>query len=142
MNKAHILIIDDNESDALLMQEAIKDASSEVQTSTVHSATEALDLLNKKNEHADAITPNLIFLDLRMPGMDGHEFLRVVKTDPAFSHIPIIVFTASKKPEDVTESYKLYANCCITKPENFIMFKKVVNVINDYWLGIAALPNE
>ena len=142
MTKAHILIIDDNESDALLMEEAVKGASSDVQTSAVHSATEALDFLNKKGAHINATTPSLIFLDLRMPEMDGHEFLRVVKADPAFSHIPVIVFTASKKREDVTESYKLHANCCIVKPENFMMFKKVVAVINDYWLGIAALPGD
>ena len=142
MVKTNILIIDDNESDALLTEEAIKDTPNAPETNIAHGALQALDFLNKKEDYTNAPRPSLIFLVLQMPEMDGHEFLRVIKTDPQFCDIPVIVLTTSKNPKDIDESYKLHANCCIIKPVNPMTFKKTISVINDYWLHIATLPGN
>ena len=139
-NNADILIIDDNESDTLLMQEAIKDAEFTSDINIIHEAKDALDYLNKKGEYKNATRPDLILLDLKMPDFDGHEFLKVVKQDPKLARIPIIILTTSADPKDVELSYELQANCFILKPVNFMKFKKVVSVIKSFWLGIATLP--
>jgi CheY-like chemotaxis protein len=137
---ADILIIDDCKSDTMLMEEAIKSTSVASSVHVVHDAPSAIKFLNKKEAYADAPRPDLILLDIQMPDFDGHEFLRVVKTDPLFLSIPIIILTTSTEPEDIAECYRLHANCFIQKPVNFIKFKKVVSVITDFWFGIATLP--
>jgi len=137
---AHILIIDDNESDTMLMEEAIKSTAIANSVHIVHDASSAINFLNQKTPYTDAPRPDLILLDLQMPNFDGHEFLRVAKSDPQLLQIPIIVLTTSDDPKDISESYLLHANCCIQKPVNFMKFKKVISIINDFWLGIAVLP--
>lgn len=139
---ANILIIDDSESDTLLMTEAMKDAFLSNEVYTIHTAKNAIKFLNKEDEFEDYPRPDLILLDLKMPGLDGHEFLKIVKEDENLAHIPVIVLTSSNDKDDITQSYRLMANCYIVKPVNFKKFKQTVNVINDFWLGIARLPPQ
>jgi len=141
LNKpADILIIDDNESEALLMKEAVKDTVMANSIQIVHSVSEAIKFLNKTDDFVDAPRPDLIILDLKMPEMDGHDCLKIIKKDPRFLHIPVIMLTTSSDQEDVAESYRLHANCYIVKPVNFAKFKAMVEVINEFWLGISRLP--
>ncbi len=137
---ADILIIDDSKSDTLLMEEAIKQTMLANNIYIVHEAGEGIKFLNKKDQYADMPRPDLILLDLKMPDFDGIEFLRVVKKDPRFEFIPIIVLTTSSDRSDIAQSYRNLANCFIVKPVNFVKFKQVISVINDFWLGIARLP--
>ena len=140
MAKRDILIIEDNESDAMLMREAIKETLMENNVMLVNDATEAVKLLNKKEKYAKAPRPDLILMDLRMPNFNGFEFLQIVKKDPRFASIPVIVMTGSDEETDIAQAYKLMANCYIVKPVNFVKYKRVVSVINDFWLGVAKLP--
>lgn len=140
--KPNILIIDDSESDTMLMEEAIKDTSIANNIYIVNDAHEALKFLKKEAQYASFPRPNLIILDLKMPDMDGHEFLKLVKNNEDFNDIPVIVLSTSSDPVDIKKCYKLHANCYIEKPVNFMRFRKVISVINDFWLGIAHLPPE
>lgn len=140
MQKADILIIEDSETDSVLMQEAIKDTIMANSVTAVSHVDEALGFLNHKPPFENAPRPDLIIMDLKMPHLDGHDLLLMIKRDMRFKHIPVIVLTSSDKDNDITESYKLQANCYIVKPDNFIKFKRIVSVINDFWLGIAKLP--
>lgn len=138
--KHDILIIEDNQSDAILMQEAIKETMMENNVTIMNEATEAIKYLNQKDEYANAPRPDLILMDLKMPSFNGFEFLQIIKKDPRFSAIPVIVLTGSDDETDITQAYKLMANCFVVKPVNFVKYKRVVSVINDFWLGIAKLP--
>ena len=140
--KPNILIIDDSESDTMLMEEAIKDTSIANNVYIVNDAHDALSFLNQEGQYQSSPRPNLMILDLKMPDMDGHEFLERVKTDDEFNDIPIIVLSTSSDPVDIKKCYKLHANCYIEKPVNFLRFRKVISVINDFWLGITHLPPE
>lgn len=137
---ADILIVDDNESDAMLMQEAVKNTVMANSIQIVYSAKDAIKYLNKNDNYEDAPRPDLILLDLKMPEMDGHDLLKIIKKDPRFMHIPVIMLTTSADQNDVEESYRLHANCYIVKPVNFAKFKSMVAVINEFWLGLARLP--
>jgi len=138
----NILIIDDSETDAAIMREALKSVVVGNTIRTLNNATDAIDLLNKKGNFNDAIRPDLIILDLKMPNFDGFEFLRIVKKDPRFLYIPIIVLSGTTQKKEILEAYKLGANCCIQKPDNIKKFKQVVEVINEFWLGITELPKQ
>ncbi len=126
----------------MLMEEAIKNTAIANNVFIMNDAHEALRFMNKEAQYASSPRPNLIILDLKMPDMDGHEFLAHVKKDENLNDIPIIVLSTSSDPIDIKKCYQLQANCYIEKPVNFMKFKKVINVINDFWLGIAHLPPE
>lgn len=139
---AHILIIDDSETDSAVMAQALSGAVMDNKITTLDNATSAIALLNQKDEFKDFAKPDLIILDLNMPDFDGFEFLHVIKKDPRFSYIPIIIISGSNDQKDIQECYKLGANCFITKPNDIIKFTQIVAIINEFWLGIAHLPKE
>ncbi|NCT40366.1 MAG: response regulator [Alphaproteobacteria bacterium] len=142
MPQPNILIIDDSETDSLIMREALSQVVMGNNITILNNATEAIDLLNLKGDYKEAERPDLIILDINMPDFDGFEFLRVIKKDPRFIHIPTIALSGSKDPKEVFKSYKLGANCFIHKPNDIKKFKQVVAIINEFWLGIAQLPKK
>ncbi|MFK7838804.1 MAG: response regulator [Bdellovibrionales bacterium] len=140
--QTNILIIDDSETDAMIMQEALSKVIMRNNIRTLNSATDAIDLFNQKEKFKGEKIPDLILLDLKMPELDGFEFLKLIKKDPRFIHIPIIVLSGSRDPEAVFKSYKLGANCFVQKPGDISKLQQIVAVVNEFWLGIAALPKS
>ena len=84
--------------------------------------------------------PDLILLDLNLPGIDGREVLRQAKGDAALRHIPVVVLTTSEAEEDIFRSYNLGANCYLTKPLSLGEFSTLVQSIQDFWFSIVKLP--
>ena len=84
--------------------------------------------------------PDLILLDLNLPGKDGREVLAAIKADEGLGHIPVVVLTSSQDEEDILRSYRLHANCYISKPIRFGEFVKVVKSIEEFWFTIVTLP--
>ena len=77
--------------------------------------------------------PDLILLDLNLPRRDGREVLTEIKADEGFKHIPVVILTSSQDEEDILRSYRLHANCYISKPIRFGEFVKVVKSIEEFW---------
>jgi CheY-like chemotaxis protein len=132
---ADILIVDSNEIDTALMQEAISESLAINSVNILQDTAEVILFLNKKDKYTNAHAPDFIIIDT-----GAHELLKIIKGDPRFRSIPAIVFCASDNQADIAESYRLGANCYILKPANPIKFKKMISVINDFWLGIVRLP--
>ena len=86
--------------------------------------------------------PDTILLDLNMPRMNGVEFIKAAKTDPALKSIPIIVLTTSRDHADVTNSYNLSVAGYIVKPVDVDAFVRIVRGIGDYWINIVRLPEH
>jgi len=82
----------------------------------------------------------LVLLDLNLAKKDGREVLALIKADPDFKRIPVVVFTTSKEEEDVWRAYNLATNCYVRKPLECYEFIKVIQKIEDLWLTIVALP--
>jgi CheY-like chemotaxis protein len=95
-----ILIVDDDDDDRKLFIEAVGELDKTIQCLSVADGTEALDLL--RVEHNEV--PDMIFLDLRMPGLTGEECLVEIKKEPRLARVPVIVYTTSR---DVRESIRL-----------------------------------
>lgn len=138
----HILVIEDDEGDALLINEALEECSTTTATTTVYDGTQAIDYLEKQNGFEQAKKPDLILLDLNMPRVTGHEFISIVKQDERFNTIPILVLTTSDAKEDICQSYANHANCFITKPVDVNEFIDMVKAIENFWLRIAQLPQS
>lgn len=86
------------------------------------------------NAHAENL-PSLIMLDLNMPGKDGRETLKEIKTDLRFQHVPVVVFTTSSSQRDKQTAYSFGANCFITKPDTFNKLTDLVAAISKLWLS-------
>ena len=93
---------------------------------------EALAFLRREGKFADAPRPDLILVDLNLPGMDGREVPGEIKSAPELKSIPVVVLTTSQSAEDVLKSYCLGANCFITKPVGLEQSSKVVNALEDF----------
>lgn len=135
-----ILLVEDNPGDIRLMRDYLQRSKVSTKVNVVENGAAALSFLKKQGKYADAATPQLIILDLNMPIKGGREVLSEVKEDPILKHIPIIVFTTSDAQMDINNSYKLHANCYITKPADLEQFYRVVTGIENFWLTMAKLP--
>lgn len=139
-NFVEILLLEDEPSDAYLVKMALKEGKVLAHLHHVADGREGLDFLNKAGKYADAPRPDLIFLDLNMPRMNGCEFLAVIKAEEHFKGIPVVVLTTSEVEKDVVLSYQLGATSYITKPVDMPQFVKAIQQIGDYWFSLVRLP--
>jgi two-component system, chemotaxis family, response regulator Rcp1 len=136
-----ILLVEDNEGDARLAKEAMRDSKVSNTIHHVPDGVEAMAFLRKEGNYADMPRPDLILLDLNLPKKDGREVLADIKADDVLKRIPVVILTVSNDEADVLRTYNLHANCYITKPIDLEQFIKVVRSIEDFWLTIVKLPN-
>ena len=135
-----ILLVEDNEGDARLAREALRDAKVCNNLFWVKDGVEAVNYLRNKGEYADRVRPDVILLDLNLPKMDGREVLADIKGDPDLRRIPVVILTVSEAEEDIVRSYDLHANCYIRKPLDLDQCMQVVKAIESFWLTIVKLP--
>jgi two-component system, chemotaxis family, response regulator Rcp1 len=135
-----VLLVEDSPGDVRLTQEALRDANRSICLHVAADGIDAIAFLRKQGEYTAAPRPDLILLDLNLPRMDGREVLAYIKADPHLKTIPTIILTTSDAERDVVESYKLQANCFLTKPVQLEAFESLVKSINDFWLTKATLP--
>ena len=130
----NILLIEDNPGDVRLTQEAIN-------LDVVMDGVEAIKFLRKEAPYTEAMTPDLILLDLNLPKRDGREVLEEIKTDDLLKRIPVVILTTSNAEQDILKSYNLHVNCYINKPVDFDRFFEIIQKIEDFWLTTAKLPS-
>ena len=136
-----VLLVEDDPGDVLMTREAFEDHKVGNRMHVVSDGVEALRFLRREDPHAQAPRPNLILLDLNLPGKDGREVLSEIKQDPALAHIPVVVLTTSEAEEDILRSYQLHANAYVPKPVDFDRFIDVVRQIDDFFVTVVRLPN-
>lgn len=129
--KHRILIVDDDADDREIIRDAFFSTLDEQDYIFIENGDRLLEYLETNLEEA---IPSLIMLDLNMPGKDGREILREIKSDKRFHHIPIIVFTTSSSMHDKQMVYDLGANCFITKPDTFNKLIEMTASISKLWL--------
>ncbi|MEN6329604.1 MAG: response regulator [Methanobacteriaceae archaeon] len=135
-----ILLIEDNPGDIRLVKEVFKDAKLHNNLQVALDGEEAMKMLRQESEYFKLPRPDLILLDLNLPKKNGREVLREIKEDKTLKCIPVVILTTSNAEDDLIETYKLDANCYITKPVDLDEFIKVVKSIQNFWLEIVKLP--
>ena len=137
-----VLLVEDNPGDARLAREAFRDVNRAIHLHLASDGLEAMAYLKRQGEHHDAARPDLILLDLNLPKMDGREVLAHIKEDDDLKTIPTVILTTSDAEADIVTSYKLQANCYLSKPVQLEEFESLVRSINDFWLTRVKLPQQ
>lgn len=138
--RAVVLLVEDDAADAELTREALAESGRGVELHVVADGIAALAFLRHLAPHTDAPTPDLILLDLNLPGLDGRGVLAEVKQDPALHDIPIVVLSSSAAPDDVASAYALRANCYVTKPVGLTHYLSTIRSIERFWMVVATPP--
>ncbi len=140
-NIINILLVEDNPGDIRLTQEALKESPIRSNLFVVKDGVEAIEFLKRKGKHAANALPDIILLDLNLPKKDGREVLAEVKADETLKIIPVVILTTSDADQDIIRSYKLHANCFITKPVDLDQFIYIIHQIQVFWFSVAKLPS-
>ena len=141
MRSLQVLLVEDSRSDVRLICEAMIEIAIPIEMIVARDGVEAMDFLHRSELGEDA-RPDLIILDLNLPRKNGHEVLAEVKSSPGLKLIPVLVMTSSQSDEDVSQAYRLNANCYITKPSDLTEYLNVVRSIEEFWFSTATLPGS
>jgi CheY-like chemotaxis protein len=141
LKPAIILLVEDDPGDQKLVKVSLQKQRIANELHVVGSGEEALDFLYQRGKYqGGAPRPDLILLDLNMPGMGGKEFLRLIKEDEELKTNPVVILTTSDSEQDIIDSYSLQASGYVKKPVDLNEFKEVMKQIGEYWFVICRLP--
>lgn len=135
-----ILLVEDNEGDVVLTLEALKEAKVYNHVHVVRDGEEAIKFLKKQKPYEEAVTPDIILLDINLPKIDGKEVLTEIKNDRKLMTIPVVILTTSETDKDILYAYQHHANCYITKPVDFNKFIEVIHSVKNFWISIVQFP--
>ncbi len=138
----HILLVEDNEGDIILTSEALNDDDVNKQIAVVRDGELAMQYLSKQPPYTNAVTPDLILLDINLPKISGKEVLMFIKNDTALKMIPVIMLTTSTSENDLREAYLGYANCYISKPLDLNEFFTAIKHLVNFWFHTVRLPQK
>jgi len=139
MDEVEILLVEDNPHDLEMTLRALRKNNVANSITSVTDGEAALDFLFARGKYsARSIDhpPRVVFLDLKLPKVDGIEVLKKVKADERTKRIPIVVVTSSAEERDRVESYQLGVNSYVVKPIEFESFVKTIADLGFYWMAI------
>jgi CheY-like chemotaxis protein len=130
-----IMIVDDDADDRMLFEDALKEVSTETRLISLKDGMDLMDVLTRENTPG----PDVIFLDINMPGKNGFECLASIRSSPLLKDIPIILYSTCSQEETINKAYSSGANLYVSKPNNFNTLKKIISKIlsNDFKNSIA-----
>jgi len=140
--EVEILLIEDSEADIEMMLRSLSEYNVCNAIQVARDGREALDLLFAGRDGAEGIRPKVVFLDLKLPKVSGHEVLRRMKSDDKTREIPVVVMTSSGQQADIDRCYEIGANSYVVKPIGFEDFSRVVQELKLYWLVVNQPPSQ
>ena len=136
----HILLIEDNPADVELARQCFLESKIPNEVHAASNADAAFAFLRRTGQFANAPRPDLVLLDLNLPGIDGREILGAIKSDPDLQLIPVVVLTTSDADSDVREAYRLQANSYLRKPVDLDEFIELADAVCTYWFRFVIPP--
>ena len=132
-----LLLVEDNEDDVFLMKRALKEARIANSLYVVEDGQEAMDYLGGADKFADRDTypmPAVVFLDLKLPLISGHDVLAWIRRQKEFESLVVIVLTSSNEASDLSRCYALGANSYLVKPPTPQQLEDLAKAFKWYWL--------
>lgn len=140
--RRQILLVEDSENDVALTLEALAEAEIQCPVIVVRDGREALDFLFREGMFAEekGELPDVVFLDLKLPRVNGLEVLAQLKADGRLKRIPVVMLTSSSEDSDLIRSYDLGVNAYVVKPTSFTDFSAAIKLLGSFWAGINQPP--
>jgi CheY-like chemotaxis protein len=141
----HILLIEDSRADAKIIERALKEGDVSHRLTVIPNGRDALDYLYSLRDEAvpNDREPDLILLDLNLPGLDGCQVLKQIKSDLFLRMIPVVILTTSIREEDILQTYQAGANTYISKPDEYPRYRELVETLRHYWVDTALkVPHQ
>ncbi|TRZ96989.1 MAG: response regulator [Dehalococcoidia bacterium] len=136
-----ILLVEDDPADQKLIKVSLESQLVANDLYVVNTGEEGMDFLHQRGDYSSVVPrPDLILLDLNMPGMGGKEFLKRIKDDKNLKQIPVVIVTTSDLEKDIIDSYDLQASGYVRKPVTLDGFKEVMKKIGEYWFVLCKRP--
>lgn len=139
---ARILLVEDNPADVRLTREMFRESKVRNELLVASDAEEAERMLGLAGEVASEERPDLVLLDLNLPGKSGHALLEEIKAHPELRRVPVVVLTSSEAEEDIARSYDRHANAFVTKPVGLDGLADIVSAIDIFWFEVVRLTEE
>jgi two-component system response regulator len=139
MSRDNVLLVEDNSDDVELMLHAFKKSRIANEIVVVRDGESAVDFLTRQGDFAGRQAgdhPALVLLDLKLPGIDGLEVLRRIRSNPETKRVPVAILTTSDDDADIVRGYDLGVNSYIRKPVDFSAFTAMVEQLGLYWLVV------
>ena len=143
MSNMTILLVEDNADDELLALRALKKTDVPNDVVVTRDGQEALDYIfgqGKFQGRDIRLLPKVVFLDLKLPKLDGLEVLRKIRQDERTKRLPVVLLTSSDEVQDMKAGYDIGVNSYINKPVDFDEFVSQVKLLGQYWLGVNLVP--
>ena len=137
-----ILLVDDDPDCRMLIRDAIAECKVSNDVHEVSNGQEALEFLHRRGKYANAPRPGLIFLDIEMPGLNGQETLKLIRSEPAFKDVPVVMMTGVSDEVQMKTAAANGANSYTIKPANAEQFLRTVLASTNYWLTIHQYPHH
>ena len=145
LNELEILLVEDNPHEAELTIRSLKKHNLTNRLLHIDDGAEALDFIFSKGKYSENIipvSPKLVLLDLKLPGVDGFEVLKWIRAQPGLSSIIVVVLTSSDHIQDVNRAYQLGANSFMVKPMDFENIVELSTLLRDYWILANKSPES
>lgn len=136
-----VLVVEDDPASIRLVEHALADVEHPVTPVVATDGVEAFDVLYKRGEYDEAPTPDLVVLDLNLPGKQGQQVLAEIREDDDVNGIPVVVLSQTDDPETITECYRLGANAYVVKPMDYEGMLATVDRLVGFWIGTVATPS-
>ena len=138
-----VYAIEDNPADIRLVEEGIHAARIDLALETIHSGQKAIERLSEIDHDEEHRHPDLILLDLNLPGRSGFDVLETVRNESAFQEVPIVVVSSSENPEDIRRVYESLANAYVTKPADPDEYIQMIDAAIDFWVSnVTSSPGR
>jgi CheY-like chemotaxis protein len=137
-----ILLVEDSAKDVELTLAALEEHNLANEVDIARDGAEAMDYFHRRGKFAARPTdlPCVVFLDLKMPRMNGLEVLEAMKADPVLKMIPVVMLTSSREEQDLVRSYQLGVNAYVVKPVDFKQFVDAIKVLGLFWVLVNEAP--
>ena len=139
MTTRRLVLVEDNADDVELMMRAFRADGIRCDIHVAHDGVEAIDMLLGST---DPSPPAVVLLDLKLPGVDGFDVLRQIRSNPRTRTLPVVILTSSTEPDDLIKAYRLGANSYVRKPMSFRDLIDAARLIASYWLNLNERPPQ
>jgi len=133
-----LFVVEDNPADVRLVREGVDAIDTELRLEVINSGQQAAERLTAIEADGPEDYPDLVLLDLNLPGRSGFDLLQTVRNETAFPNVPVVIVSSSKNADDIDRAYELAANAYVTKPADPDDYIGMVDTTVDFWIATVT----